>query len=66
MRRSAPIRRIKCWWSPPPKKTTREIKAIIDEADHRQDGELATEVYALKWANPVALSTSIKPIAPHA
>ena len=28
------------------------IKAIVDEADHRQDGELTTEVYALKWANP--------------
>ena len=40
------------------------IKAIIDEADRRQDGELTTEVYALKWANPSALSTSIKPIAP--
>ena len=32
------------------------IKAIIDEADRRQDGELTTEVYALKWANPMALS----------
>ena len=42
------------------------IKAIIDEADRRQDGELVTEVYALKWANPTALSYSIKPIAPHA
>ena len=42
------------------------VKAIVDEADHRQDGELTTEVYALKWANPVALSTSIKPIAPNA
>ena len=42
------------------------IKAIVDEADRRQDGELITEVYALKWANPSALSTSIKPIAPTA
>ncbi len=42
------------------------IKAIIDEADRRQDGELMTEVYSLKWANPMALSTSIKPIAPNA
>ena len=42
------------------------IKTIIDEADRRQDGELITEVYALKWANPTALSYSIKPIAPTA
>ena len=42
------------------------IKAIVDEADRRQDGELITEVYSLKWANPSALSTSIKPIAPNA
>ena len=42
------------------------IKIIVDEADRRQDGEITTEVYALKWANPTALSTSIKPIAPNA
>ena len=42
------------------------IKTIIDEADQRQDGEITTQVYALKWANPSALTTSIKPIAPNA
>ncbi|MCU0960950.1 MAG: hypothetical protein MUF48_12670, partial [Pirellulaceae bacterium] len=42
------------------------IQAIIDEADRRKDGELTTEVYALQWANPSALSYSIKPIAPNA
>ena len=42
------------------------IQTIVDEADRLQDGELITEVYALKWANPTALSYSIKPIAPHA
>ena len=34
----------------------KRIKAIVDEADRRQDGELITEVYSLKWANPSALS----------
>ena len=42
------------------------IKAIIDEADRHGEGELTTEVYALKWANPTALSYSLKPIAPRA
>lgn len=42
------------------------IKPIVEEADQQSDGELITEVYKLKWANPVALSTSIKPIAPRA
>ena len=38
----------------------------MDEADQQADGELLTQVYKLKWANPVALSTSLKPIAPRA
>ena len=42
------------------------IKSIVDEADQLADGELVTQVYHLKWANPTALSTSIKPIAPQA
>ena len=42
------------------------IKTIVDEADRRQDGEVTTVVYPLKWANPSALTTSIKPIAPTA
>ena len=42
------------------------IKTIVDEADQQADGELVTEVYKLKWANPTALSTSIEPIAPRA
>lgn len=47
-------------------KDHQEIQAIIDEADRRSEGELKTTVYALEFANPIALSTSIKPIAPNA
>ena len=39
---------------------------VVDEADRTNEGELITEVDALKWANPSALSTSIKPVAPTA
>ncbi len=42
------------------------IKTIIDEADRRSEGEMTTRVYALKFANSLALSYSIKPIAPNA
>ena len=31
-----------------------KVAAVIDEADHRADGELTTKVYSLKWANPDA------------
>ncbi len=44
----------------------KRIESIVDEADRRKDGELVTQVYRLKWANPYPLSTSIKPIAPQA
>ena len=40
-----------------------KIAAIVDEADRASDGELTTEVYSLKWANPTAVSYSIAPIA---
>ena len=42
------------------------FKLIVDEADRSSEGEVTTEVYALKFANPLALSYSIKPIAPNA
>ena len=42
------------------------IKTIVDEADQLADGELVTQVYKLKWANPTALSASIRPVAPRA
>ncbi len=42
------------------------IATIVDDADQRSDGELTTEVYALKWANPTALKYSLAPIAPNA
>ncbi len=42
------------------------VQAIVDEADRRGEGDVVTEVYALKFANPLALSYSIKPIAPNA
>ncbi len=44
----------------------KKVAAIVDEADHREDGDLVTEVYTLKWANPTALSSSLRPIAPNA
>ncbi len=42
------------------------VQTIVDEADRKSEGEVATKVYALNFANPLALSYSIKPIAPNA
>ncbi len=42
------------------------VQTIVDEADRKSEGEVTTEVYALNFANPLALSYSIKPIAPNA
>ncbi len=42
------------------------VAAIIEEADQGAAGELVTQVYKLQWANPTALSTSLRPIAPRA
>ena len=43
-----------------------QIKSIVDEADRRDQGELTTVVYSLKWANPTAISYALKPIVPDA
>ncbi len=43
-----------------------KVAEVVDEADRRADGELTTQVYSLKWANPTAVSYSIAPIAPNA
>ena len=44
----------------------KRVQDIVDEADRKSEGEVTTVVYALKFANPLALSYSIKPIAPNA
>ncbi len=42
------------------------IKTIVDETDGRGEGDLVTEAYSLKWANPVTLVSVLTPVVPNA
>ena len=43
-----------------------KIKAIIEQADLRGEGELTTKAYVLEWANPYTIMTALTPIVPQA